>query len=172
VKRILVALDSSPRAPAVLAAAVRLAELAGAKLVLFRAIGVPCQMFDALPLAAEPYAAVVDAVFSCVSANFARVPAMALLRSPHLQFITDSRMLRLAEVAALDRGLSEAGYLGGLDNRYGKDRWVFGFLDHQNNRITVGVPYKMGPLPNSDVTSVSDFACHYPPCYNNKWLTE
>lgn len=39
-KRILVALDGSPRAPMVLEAAVRLAELAGAKLVLYRAISV------------------------------------------------------------------------------------------------------------------------------------
>jgi len=43
-KRILVALDASPRAPGVLAAATRLAELAGAKLVVFRAIGVPPEM--------------------------------------------------------------------------------------------------------------------------------
>jgi nucleotide-binding universal stress UspA family protein len=40
-KRILVALDTSPRAPKVLAAAVKLAESSGAKLVLFRAVGVP-----------------------------------------------------------------------------------------------------------------------------------
>lgn len=40
-KRILVALDSSPRAPEVLAAAARMARIADAKLVLFRAINVP-----------------------------------------------------------------------------------------------------------------------------------
>ncbi|HEY5921223.1 MAG TPA: universal stress protein [Kofleriaceae bacterium] len=40
-KRILVAVDGSPRAPGVLAAAAQLAQLAGAKLVLFRAINVP-----------------------------------------------------------------------------------------------------------------------------------
>jgi nucleotide-binding universal stress UspA family protein len=39
-KRILVALDGSPRAPRVLEAAARLAELAGGKLVLYRAITV------------------------------------------------------------------------------------------------------------------------------------
>lgn len=39
-KRIFVALDGSPRAPQVLAAAVRLAELTGATLVLYRAISV------------------------------------------------------------------------------------------------------------------------------------
>jgi universal stress protein F len=44
VKRILVAVDGSPRAPTVIAAAARLAELAGASLVLFRAIGVPSDL--------------------------------------------------------------------------------------------------------------------------------
>ena len=39
-KRILVALDGSPRAPKVLEAAARLSELAGGKLVLYRAITV------------------------------------------------------------------------------------------------------------------------------------
>jgi len=44
VKRILVALDSSPRAPVVLAAADRLASLTGASMVVFRAITVPPDM--------------------------------------------------------------------------------------------------------------------------------
>jgi universal stress protein F len=40
-QRILVALDASPRAPAVLAAAAHLAGLAQARLVLYRAVGIP-----------------------------------------------------------------------------------------------------------------------------------
>jgi universal stress protein F len=44
VKRILVALDSSPRAPVVLAVADRLAELIGASMVVFRAVTVPPDM--------------------------------------------------------------------------------------------------------------------------------
>lgn len=43
-KRILVALDSSPRAPLVLSAADKLAELTGARLVVFRAVTVPPDM--------------------------------------------------------------------------------------------------------------------------------
>jgi nucleotide-binding universal stress UspA family protein len=39
-KRILVAIDASPRAPAVLAAAAELARIADAKLVVYRAVGV------------------------------------------------------------------------------------------------------------------------------------
>jgi nucleotide-binding universal stress UspA family protein len=44
VKRILVALDSSPRAPQVLAAADRLAELTGASMIVFRAVTIPPDM--------------------------------------------------------------------------------------------------------------------------------
>lgn len=43
-KRILVALDGSPRAEAVLTAASNLAELADAKLVVFRAVAIPPDM--------------------------------------------------------------------------------------------------------------------------------
>jgi len=83
---------------------------------VFRSYGIPYQMFDALPLAAEPYAAAVDLLFSFVSANFARLPAIALLRSPHLNINgADGGSIRAGEIAALDRGLSEAGYLGGIE---------------------------------------------------------
>ena len=77
---------------------------------VLRSAGVPCQMFDALPLAAEPFAAALDLVLSCVSADFARVPAIALLRSPHFRFAP------MRDVAALDRALAEAGYLGGVES--------------------------------------------------------
>ena len=77
---------------------------------VLRSAGVPCQMLDALPLAAEPFAAALDLVLSCVSSDFARVPAMALLRSPHFRFVSSR------DVSALDRGLAEAGYLGGIDS--------------------------------------------------------
>jgi RecB family exonuclease len=80
----------------------------------------PCQSFDALPLAAEPVAAALDLVLSCVSSNFARDPCVALLRSPHFAFggagrdpaAGEGRAGYLRDVAALDRALAEAGFLG------------------------------------------------------------
>jgi RecB family exonuclease len=77
---------------------------------VMRSAGIACQMFDALPLAAEPYAAALDLVLSCVSANFAREPAIALLRAAHFQF-GDAE-----DVPALDRALAEAGYLGDAES--------------------------------------------------------
>ncbi|HEY6360908.1 MAG TPA: PD-(D/E)XK nuclease family protein [Vicinamibacterales bacterium] len=101
---------------------------------VMRSAGIPCQMFDTLPLAAEPYAAALDLVFSFVSSNFARIPAIALLRSPHFRF-PDLRIphpepgppprvlcavgwqsrIPAEDIAALDRALGEAGYLGDHD---------------------------------------------------------
>jgi len=78
---------------------------------VLRSGGVPCQMFDALPLGAEPYAAALDLVVSCVSANFARGPAIALLRSPHFRF----EGIAARDITVLDRALSAAGYLGDVD---------------------------------------------------------
>ena len=78
---------------------------------VLRSAGVPCQLFDTLPLAAEPYSAALDLVLSCVSANFARLPGIALLRSPHFRFAPPTAPLA-ARLAALDRALAEAGYLG------------------------------------------------------------
>jgi ATP-dependent helicase/nuclease subunit B len=77
---------------------------------VLRSAGVPCQMFDALPLAAEPYAVALDLVLSCVSTDFARIPAAALLRSPLF------KLSATRDVSALDRALAEAGYLGGIES--------------------------------------------------------
>jgi RecB family exonuclease len=79
---------------------------------VLRSAGVPCQMFDALPLAAEPYAAALDLVFTCVSSNFTRAALAGLLRSPHFRFEHDGEPIAAHHVARLDRALSDAGYLG------------------------------------------------------------
>ncbi|HZI79593.1 MAG TPA: PD-(D/E)XK nuclease family protein [Vicinamibacterales bacterium] len=81
---------------------------------VLRSAGVPCQMFDALPLAAESWAAAFDLACSAVGTGFARGPAVALLGSPHFRFEEEGERLTPAEVAALDRALAEHGYLGQL----------------------------------------------------------
>lgn len=87
---------------------------------VLRSAGIPCQTFDALPLAAEPYAAAFDLVCSFVSSNFARGPSIALLHSAHFRFDVDPR-----SVTALDRVLAESGYLGERDVLAGLvERWA------------------------------------------------
>lgn len=82
---------------------------------LLRSANVPCQTFETLPLAAEPYAAALDLVFSAVSTNLSRASAIALLSSPHLHWLVDGKPVSPASIAAADALLSERGYLGGLD---------------------------------------------------------
>jgi hypothetical protein len=77
------------------------------------AAGLPCQLFDAVPLAAEPYSAALDLVLALVSSGFARTPGIHLLRSPHFRFAdADGGSASAVDVAALDRALTESGYAG------------------------------------------------------------
>jgi len=73
---------------------------------------VPYQALDALPLAAEPFAAAIDLVFSAIAADFTRAALVELLRCPHFAFSADDRILTLEDVHALDRYLVEQKYLG------------------------------------------------------------
>ena len=75
--------------------------------------GVPFQAFDALPLAAEPYAAVFDLVAACVDTDGSRSALVALLRSPHLRVDADGAALTAGAVAELDRALADGRYLAG-----------------------------------------------------------
>jgi hypothetical protein len=74
------------------------------------AAGIPFEALDALPLAAEPYAAALDLVLDAAATGFSRVSLTALLASPHFAFGIDR-----AEVSALGRALAAARYASGLD---------------------------------------------------------
>ena len=76
------------------------------------AAAIPYQTSDALPLAAEPTAAAVDLVLDLVETSFSRDSIVALLRSPHFCFESKTGLLTREQVSALDRGLSDARYLG------------------------------------------------------------
>ncbi len=82
---------------------------------VFGGAGVPYQTSDALPLAAEPFAAAIDLVLDFAASSFARAPLVALLRSPHFVFGDDSQALGRESISALDRALSQARYLGGIE---------------------------------------------------------
>jgi RecB family exonuclease len=73
---------------------------------------IPYQALDALPLAAEPFAAAVDLIFAAIGAGFTRGALIELLRSPH--FVLEDN-LTAAGVHALDRRLVKEKYLGGID---------------------------------------------------------
>ena len=80
---------------------------------LFPQAGVPYQARDALPLAAEPYAAALELVIEFVRSGFGRAAAVALLRSPHFRFEHAGRLLAAREIDALDRALHQVRFAGG-----------------------------------------------------------
>lgn len=82
---------------------------------VFGSAAIPYQALDALPLAAEPYAAAFDLVFEAASSNFTRAALVALLRSPHFDFHHDGRPPWRRALSAFDRRLAEAGYAGGAE---------------------------------------------------------
>ena len=93
---------------------------------IFRSAGIPYQMSDALPLAAEPTSAALDLIIDAVSSRFSRATLIALLRSPHFVFhgandagvdpsVGPGSTVTRESVSALDRALSAARYLGELD---------------------------------------------------------
>ena len=76
------------------------------------AAGIPVVVSDALPLAAEPSVAALDLVLDAIESDFAREPLIAVLRSPHFAWVTAPSR---ASIAAFDRFLSDARFLGGAD---------------------------------------------------------
>ncbi len=75
----------------------------------------PYQALDALPLAAEPFAAALDVVFSFALAEGTRATLIELLGSPHWSFLIDGRSIEREDIAALDARLRELKYVGGRD---------------------------------------------------------
>jgi RecB family exonuclease len=82
---------------------------------VFARAGVPFQALDALPLAAEPYAAALDLVLEFVATGFTRRATTALLRSPHFRFLSGEVEIERAAISALDAALVDVRFLGGLD---------------------------------------------------------
>jgi len=76
---------------------------------------IPYQAFDALPLAAEPFAAALDLVFSFVMSEGTRASIVELLASPHWSFEIDGRPIGRDDVAAVDARLKDLKYAGGWE---------------------------------------------------------
>ena len=85
---------------------------------VFASARMPCQAVDSLPLAAEPFAAAMDLVFTVAVEEATRTALVELLGSPHWAFIDPAsapRPLDREHLGALDRVLQESKYLGGWD---------------------------------------------------------
>jgi RecB family exonuclease len=76
---------------------------------------IPYQAFDALPLAAEPFAAALDLVFSFAISEGTRASIVELLASPHWSFEVDGRQIGREDVIAADARLKNEQYAGGWE---------------------------------------------------------
>ena len=76
---------------------------------------IPYQALDARPLAAEPFAAALDLVFSFAIAEGTRATLVELMASPLWSFQIDGRPVEREDVAAADVRLREVKYVGGWD---------------------------------------------------------
>jgi RecB family exonuclease len=74
--------------------------------------GLDVTVSDSLPLAAEPFAALLEQVFQAALSRFGRAALVGLLRSPHLAIEVNGRAAGPATLGALERALLEAGYSG------------------------------------------------------------
>ena len=109
-------LDSRLREPAAIVFHRPLPYLYLAQQVLNDA-SIPYQAFDALPLASEPYAALLDLVLAVARTGGTREAMTALLRSRLAQFrdSTDDTVVTAEDVAALDFALAERRSTGEAD---------------------------------------------------------
>jgi RecB family exonuclease len=88
---------------------------------------VPYQAFDALPLAAEPYAALLDLALAVSRTDGARDAVLALLRSPLASFVVDGAPVTAADAQALDLLLTERRVTGGAASFAGEvEDWAAG----------------------------------------------
>ncbi len=74
---------------------------------------IPYQVVDALPLAAEPFAAALDLVFEALETSVARRALVGLLGSPLLSFIVDGERVTRRDAFLLDRALRHQRGPGG-----------------------------------------------------------
>ena len=83
---------------------------------VFADAGLPYQAYDSFPLAAEPFAAAIDLVFTCATTEATRASLVELLGSPHWRFDGASgQPLGRDDVIALDLWMRELKYLGGWE---------------------------------------------------------
>lgn len=83
---------------------------------VFDEFDIPASAGDGMPLATEPYVALIDLIFEVVESNFSRRALVALLESPHCEFVDGHNgPLERRSIQALDKRLRESCFHGGRD---------------------------------------------------------
>jgi RecB family exonuclease len=133
---------------------------------------VPYQALDALPLAAEPYAALLDLVLGVARTGGTREAAVGLLRSTLARFDVDGRDVRPAEAAALDAVLADRrttdeadaylaeveAFFGRRPSRSGVDREAAVRAARAAAAVRDALaPFRQAAVPSTKVASIAAF---------------
>ena len=123
--------------------------------------GVETQALDALPLAGEPYAALLDLVLVVARTGGTRESSVALLRSPLLRFDVNDVPLSIADVAALDAVLIVRRFSGGAD-RYpeavaGKSEGAVRAARAAAEMVRELASFQSAELASSQIDTISGF---------------
>jgi len=126
---------------------------------------IPYQAFDALPLASEPYAALLDLVLAVARTGGTREALTALLRSRLMQFrdSADESVVTAEDVAALDFALAERrstgeadSYVAEIEALQARRRGRFGFDPERAlraARVAARIREELAPYRNSESAS-------------------
>jgi len=137
---------------------------------------VPAQTFEALPLAAEPYAALLDLVLTIARTGGTREAAAALLRTPWLRFEVAGHAVDPADASHMDVVLSERRATGEADTYVHE---VAAYFDAVGGRThldrsralraasaaadirTALLPYRSGSAASMQIGTLARFLRHY-----------
>jgi RecB family exonuclease len=125
--------------------------------------GVPCQALDALPLAGEPYAAVLDLTLVVARTGGTRESSLALLRSPLLRASVEGTEVDRRDAAALDVVLVARRVTGGADRYPDEVERFFGTKDRRDRvdgararraaRAAADAARELAPFQQADTAS-------------------
>ncbi|MFI5177634.1 MAG: PD-(D/E)XK nuclease family protein [Vicinamibacterales bacterium] len=147
---------------------------------------IPYQTFDALPLAAEPFAAVLDLALAFARTGGTREAAVALLRSQLLRFDVRGARVGRRDAAALDAVLAERratgeaatypdeveAFFGGADRRDRIDRARAGRAAEAAAGAREALqPFRTAREASAQVGAVAALlrASHRPPAGDDPW---
>jgi RecB family exonuclease len=147
---------------------------------------IPYQTFDALPLAAEPFAAVLDLVLAFARTGGTREAAVALLRSQLLRFDVRGDRVGRRDAAALDAVLAERRATGEASTYPGEVQAFFSGHERRDPlerdramraaEASAAVrellqPFRAARAASAQVGAVADLlrASHRPPADDDLW---
>ncbi len=130
---------------------------------VFAEAHVPYQALDALPLAAQPYAAMLDVVVTAARTGATRGPAVELLRNGLIRVAVDGEIVTGRDVAALDDALAARRTVSEADSFMDEVRRAGAGAGAVRAAQAAAIvrhrllPFREGPSASAQVMALLDF---------------